>query len=167
MIFTLEINIKNLWVRGKQTVPLSSPLSAWRDADLEQFFSLRSFLNRRLTKVFERCRLVLPTDDFSFCCLFFCLSSKDAVKTQQPSIFIRNKQTKLTGHLQFFTNQELAGKGHFYSYRYILSWGNPKDHNSSGSFNLISHTLSTDCLFLFRSAPLFPAVNLPPWKEPW
>lgn len=82
--FYVIINIRNLWVQGKQTVLLSSPLSAWRDGEL------RSFLNRRLTKVLERCRLVLPTDNFSFCCLLLCLSSKDAMKTQQPSIFTRN-----------------------------------------------------------------------------
>lgn len=164
LIFTLKINIK--YLQGKQNVLLSSPLSAWRDGDLEQFFSLRSFLNRRLTKVFERCRLVLPTDDFSFCCLLLCLSSKDAVKRQQPSIFTTNKQKKLTGYLQFFTNRDMAVKGYFFSTATSSLWGNPQNSNSSGCFNLISQTSSIDCLFLFQSAPLFPAVNLPPWKEP-
>lgn len=161
-------------MRGKQTVPLSSPRSAGRDGDFFswQFFSLRSFLNRRLTKVFERCRLVLPADRFSFCCLLLCLSSKDAQKTQQPSIylFIFLQETNNQANWLFTVFHESRTgrkKKPFFSAATSSSWGNPKDHNSSGRFNLINHTSRIGCLFLFPTAPLFPAVNLLPWKEPW
>ena len=68
--------------RRKMSVTEPSPLSAWWDGDLERLFSLRSFLKNRLTKVLDRCRLVLPSPElFSFCCFFFfCLSSKGGKK---------------------------------------------------------------------------------------
>lgn len=55
----------------------SSPLSAPWEGDLVILvLSLRSFLNNRLTKVLERCRLVLPSAAlFSFCCLLFLFLS--------------------------------------------------------------------------------------------
>lgn len=66
--------------KGRHARAASSPLSA--DDDLEPLFSLRSFLKNRLTKVLERCRLVLPSDEcFFFCCFFFFCLSSDGKKT--------------------------------------------------------------------------------------
>ena len=86
LYFTFGIlDFSRTWAReGKKICPVTvpSPLSGWWDGDLERLFSLRSFLNNRLTKVLDRCRLVLPSAErFSFCCLFFfCLSSKGGKK---------------------------------------------------------------------------------------
>lgn len=73
-----------------------SPLFARWDGDLERLLSLRSFLNKRLTKVLERFRLVLPFSElFSLCCLFFfCLSSKGGGKADKY-LFL-NKHTYCT-----------------------------------------------------------------------
>lgn len=60
-------------LRTENVVTACLPLGWWA-GDLERLFSLWSFLNRRLTKVLERCRFVWPAEPFSFCCPFFFFS---------------------------------------------------------------------------------------------
>lgn len=77
------------------TVP--SPLSWWWDGDLERLFSLRSFLNNRLTKVLDRCRLVLPSAErFSFCCLFFFCLSSEGGKKEDKIVWIMLNESKMS-----------------------------------------------------------------------
>lgn len=91
--------LQNMSQGRKKNCPVTvpSPLSWWWDGDLKRLFSLRSFLNNRLTKVLDRCRLVLPSAErFSFCCLFFFCLSSEGGKKEDKIVWIMLNKSKMS-----------------------------------------------------------------------